>query len=157
MAKHKARSRGALAALGVLLTAAAVLLTTLVGTGSAGAVTAPGKSVVVKNAHVLGRCNFTVQAVNPSIGTASVRLAANAQPATLFGYGSNAYTQVFCAVYSGTSGALLTKFAPFVNGPVLPTTSETPEIPLDSSYLLCGEAFVKLNTGNDSLTGLVGA
>ena len=155
MAKHQARSHGVLAVIGVLLTATAVLLTTVVGTGSAGAVTAPGKSVVVKNASVLGRCNFTVQAVNPSIGTASVRLAANAQPSTLFGYGTNAYTQVYCYVFGGTSGNLLTQFAPFVNGPVLPTTSETPEIPFESSYTLCGFAFVKLNNGNNSSTSFV--
>ena len=155
MAKHNARSRGVLAVIGVLLTAAALVVTTSVGTGSAGAVTAPGKSVVVKNANVLGRCNFTVQAVNPSIGTASVRLAANAQPASLFGYGTNAYTQVLCYVYGGTSGTLLTQFAPFVNGAVLQTTSETPEIPFESSYVLCGRAFVKLNNGNNSVTSIV--
>lgn len=151
MARHLARSRGVAVAIGVLLAATSVLLTAAIDTGSAGAVTAPGKSVVIKNGVVLGRCNVTVQSVNPSVGTASVRLAANAQPATLFGYGSNAYTQVFCRVYSN-AGALLTSFAPFVNGPILPTTSETPDIAFAASYILCGQAFVKLNNGNDSLT-----
>ena len=138
-----------------MFTAAAALLTALVGSGAAGAVTAPGKSVLLKNVNVLGRCNFTVQSVNPSIGAASVRLAANAQPATLFGYGTNAYTQVFCYVFGGQTANLLTQFAPFANSPVLPTTSETPTIPFESSYTLCGYAFVKLNSGNQSTTPFV--
>ena len=155
MAKHKARSRRATVLIGVLITAAAALLTSLVGSTSASAVTAPGKSVVLKDNVVLGRCNFTLQSVNPSIGTSSIRLAANAQPATLLGYATNAYTQVFCYVFGGQSGNLLTQFAPFRNGPVVPTESETPTIAFETSYTLCGFAFVKLNNGNQDSTAFV--
>jgi hypothetical protein len=151
MAKHKARSPRA-----ALLVVTAALAAPLLIQPSAGAVTAPGLSALAKNGDVIARCNFTLQSVNPSDGTAQVRLAANAQPASLLGYATNAYTQVFCAVLGGDqTGPVLTRFDPFANGPVVPTTSETPVIDLYAGYTLCAVGYVKKNSGAQSFTPTV--
>jgi hypothetical protein len=157
MAKHKARSIRASAVTALFFAAVAALFAAMVGQSSAGAATLappPGKSVTMKNADVLAKCSFTVNKVNPSDGTIVAKVAAQAQPASLFGYFNNVYTQVFCSV-SDPIGNVLTKFNPIANGGVLPAQSETPVLPYSSSYIVCGQALVKKNNGSQSLTPLV--
>lgn len=149
MATHKARSLKGTA--GILIACAALILS-VIGSGSAQA--AAGKTVKPKNADVLSTCTLTVMSVNPSTGQAQIRITAAAQPATLFGYANNAYTQTFCAVYD-SSNNLVQFFAPFRNGATLPTTSITPIVSYSSSYSLCGQGFVKKTSGNQSLTPVV--
>jgi hypothetical protein len=149
MARHKARSLHHAA--GVLIACVALLMSVLCS-GPADA--AGGKTVKPKNADVLGTCTFTVLSVNPSVGTARIRLAAAAQPNNLFGYGNNVYTQVSCAVYD-VSNNLVALYAPFRNGPTVPTSNINPNVPFSSSYTVCGQAFVKKSNGSQSLTPVV--
>jgi hypothetical protein len=158
MAQHRARSRVASALLALMLAIGTSTVALVVGQGSASAglvgPTSPGKSVAPSNANVKGKCSFTVQSVNPSDGTVVAKVSAQAQPATLNGYLINAYTQMYCSVYS-PFGSLLTAWNPFVNGPILGATGETLALPFYSSYILCGQGFVKLNSGANSLTPFI--
>jgi hypothetical protein len=153
MAKHKARSLRASALITGALTACAALAVSLVGATSANAA-GPGKTVKPKNADVLGTCSLTVLSVNPSVGTAHIRVAAQGQPNNLLGYATNVYTQVACAVYDGANN-LVALYAPFKNSATLPTSNINPDVAFSSSYTLCGQAFVKKNNGTQSLTPVV--
>ena len=152
MAKHKARSLRASAITTGVLTACATLLLALVATTSAYA--APGKTVKPRNFNVLGTCSLTLLSVNPSDTTVHIRLAAQGQPNNLLGYVNNVYTQVFCTVYDANMSQVAF-YAPFANSPTLPTSNINPNVPFSPSYLLCGQAYVKLANGNDSLTPTV--
>jgi hypothetical protein len=122
--------------------------------GSGPADAAAGKSVKAKNADVLVTCTLTVLKVNPSDGTAQIRVTAQAQPNNLFGYSNNAYTQAFCSVYDIATNQLVL-YAPFRNGATLPTTSITPIVPYSSFYYLCAQGFVKKTNGSQSYTPAV--
>jgi len=148
MAKHRARSFRARA--GVVIACAAVLMSAL-GSGPAHAA---GKTVKPKNVDVLGTCSLTVLSVNPSDATAHIRVTAAAQPNNLFGYSNNAYTQVGCAVYDANF-TLVAYYAPFRNGPTVPTSNINPNVPFSSNYTLCGQAFVKKTNGSQSVTPVV--
>jgi len=154
MAKHNARSLRRSATIGAVLTACAGLLFAFVGIGPAGAVVSAGKAVHPKNNVVKGKCAVTFVEVNPSDNTVIIRLAAQAQPAKLAGYGTNAYTQMFCTVYDNTF-APQASWNPFVDGPYMGSTAARFSIPLASSYYLCGAGFVKLNNGDTSITPTV--
>ena len=155
MAKHKARSLRASAITAVVLTACAALFLAMLGSGSAGAApVAPGKKVVPKNSVVTGTCNMTVQSINPSTGQVGLRLAASAQPSSVGGYFTNAYTQIFCSVYDAGFN-LVAQNNPFRNGPTVPNTATQSAVPYSNVYYVCGQAFVKLNNGNTSLTPVV--
>lgn len=151
MAKHRARSLRASAIKGALMTAVIALLLAIVGTNSAGAVVAAGKTVQVKNSVVTGKCGFTFKSVNPSDNSAIIRLAAQAKPTSLAGYGTNAYTQTFCSVYTDADGQVAA-YNPFVNGPVLSNSAVRFSVPWRDSYTLCAWSFVKLNDGSTSTT-----
>jgi hypothetical protein len=155
MAKHKARSLRASAITAAVLTACAALFFSTIGQSTAGAAPiAPGKKVQPKNSVVTGTCNMTVQSVNASTGQVGLRLAAQAQPTTLGGYFTNAYTQVFCSVYDASFN-LVAQNNPFRNGPTVPNTATQSVVPFSSQYFVCGQAFVKLNNGDTSLTPVV--
>jgi hypothetical protein len=157
MAQHKARSRRSSVVVALVIAACASLFLTIVGSSSADAAlypVAPGKSVTPKNSVVTGKCNMTVQAVNASTGQVTIRLAAQAKPTSLLGYGTNAYTQIFCTVYDINSNPVATH-NPYRNGPTVPNTGTENAVPFSSQYFVCGQAFVKLNNGNNSLTPLV--
>ncbi|MDT4921460.1 MAG: hypothetical protein QOI15_2362 [Pseudonocardiales bacterium] len=152
MAKHKARSLRGSVVIAAVLAACAALLLSFVGSGSAGAAPiAPGKKVQPKNSVVTGTCNMTVQSVNASTGQVGLRLAALAQPTSFGGYFTNAYTQVFCNVYDD-GGNLVATHNPFRNGPTVPNSAIQAAVPFSNQYFVCGQAFVKLNNGNTSLT-----
>jgi hypothetical protein len=155
MAKHKARTRRSTLA-GVSLAAVVALLAAFSPSPAGADITpvAPGKQVTSKDSHVTGICKMTVQAVNTSTGQVSLRLAAQARPTTLSGYGTNAYTQVFCSVYDAGFNLVATN-NPYRNGPTVPNTAAQFVVPYSSAYFLCGQAFVKLNNGNQFLTPLV--
>jgi len=155
MAKHKARTLGASAVIAAVIAVCASLVLAFVSTGSAGAAPiAPGKKAQPKNSVVTGTCNMTVQGINGSTTQVSLRLAAQAQPTSLAGYFTNAYTQVFCSVYDAGFN-LVASNNPFRNGPVVPNTATQSAVPFSSAYFVCGQAFVKLNNGNTSLTPVV--
>jgi hypothetical protein len=115
---------------------------------------APGKQVTTKDSHVTGICKMTVQAVNTSTGQVSIRLAAQAKPTSIFGYGTNAYTQVFCTVLDSSYNVVATN-NPYRNAATVPNTAAQFAVPYSSVYYLCGQAFVKLNNGNQFVTPLV--
>jgi hypothetical protein len=121
---------------------------------SASALSGVALTVKPRNADVLANCSWKVTSVNPSTVQVQGRLSAQAQPATLLGYGTNAYTQVACYLYDQNFNQLKV-FAPFANSASLPTTSITPVVPYSPSYHLCGQAFVKKNNGATSLTPVV--
>jgi hypothetical protein len=151
MAKHNARSLRASVTTGAVLTACAGLM--FVGVGSAGAVVAAGKAVHPKNSVVTGKCAVTFTSLNPSDNTVQIRLAGQAKPTKITGYGTNAYTQVFCTVYNDHYVAQAS-FNPFADGPVLPSVAARFSIPNDSRFHICGTAFVRLSDGSTSVTPL---
>lgn len=157
MAQHKASSwRSVVAA--VVLTAIGSLFLVLIGPAPADAElfppVAPGKSVTPKDSHVTGKCNLTVQSVNPSNNSALIRLAAQAKPTNLSGYGTNVYTQIFCSVYDADSN-LLASYNPFSNSATVPNSATQSSVPFSSQYFVCGRAFVKLNNGTQFFTPTV--
>ena len=152
MARHAARSPRAYARTAGVL-GSGIALFVLVGAGSAAAL-GPAITVQPRNADVQSRCSLTINSYNASTLTASTRLAAWAQPATLAGYATNTYTQVFCKVY-GNAGNLLLQYSPYKNGPTVQTTSISAVIPYSSSYTVCGQAYVKKTGGTQSLTPVV--
>ena len=154
MAKHSVRSLRAFATTAGAVSVGAAVAAALLGAGSAGALTA-GKVVKAQNSNVIGRCTLRVESVNPSDVTSNIRLSAQAQPKTLAGYGTNAYTQVFCSVYNPSGSQLLASYNPYANGPTVQSSSITPAIPYHPSYLLCAAALVKLNNGNTSIAPTV--
>jgi hypothetical protein len=157
MARHKVRNFRSSAVVTLVIAFCASLFLTSVGSSPANAElypVAPGKSVTPKNSVVTGKCNMTVQAVNTATGQVTLRLAAQAKPTSLFGYGTNAYTQIFCSVYD-SSFNLVATHNPFRNGPTVPNTGTQNAVPYSSQYFVCGAAFVKLNNGNTSLTATV--
>jgi hypothetical protein len=148
MAKHSARSFRARA--GVVIACTAVIMSAL----GAGPAEAAGKTVKAKNFDVLATCTLTVLSVNPSDGTARIRVAAAAQPNNLFGYSNNVYTQVGCAVYDASNN-LVALYGPFRNGPTVPTSNINPNVPFSPSYTLCGQGYVKKKNGSESYTPIV--
>jgi hypothetical protein len=154
MAKHNARSLRASAIKGAVLTACAGLLLALVGVGSAGAVVAAGQAVHPKNTDVTGKCAVTFTSYNPSDNTVLIRLSAAAKPTKLAGYGTNAYTQMFCTVYDAGFNPRAS-FNPFADGPILSNVAARFTIPYSNNYHICGLGFVKLNNGDTSLTAPV--
>jgi hypothetical protein len=153
MAEHRARSRRAFAT-SISAIAVGAAVTALVGAGQAGALT-PDKVARAQNGDVIGKCTLRIQAVNPTDATTNIRLSAQAQPKTVFGYGTNAYTQVFCSVYNPTGTQVLASYNPFANAATVQSSSITPAVPRYSTYLVCARAFVKLNNGDSSVTPLV--
>jgi hypothetical protein len=154
MAKHNARSLRASVTTGAVLTACAALLFAFLGVGSAGAVVAAGKSVFPKNSVVSGKCAVTFTKYNPSDDTMLIRLSAQAKPTKVAGYGTNAYTQMFCTVYDAAYDAQAS-FNPFADGPYLSAVAARFTIPNSSAFHICGAAYAKLNDGSDSFTGWV--
>jgi len=152
MAMHKARThRRALATVSLAVVGMLLVAFSPAPAGADITPVAPGKQVTTKDSHVTGICKLTVQAVNTSTGQVSIRLAAQAKPTTLYGYGTNAFTQVFCSVFD-EGGNLVAQNNPYRNGPTVPNTATQSAVPFSSHYLLCGQAFVKLNNGNQYLT-----
>ena len=158
MARHRASSRAASALIALALAIATSIAALVAGAGPAAAgllpPASPGKSVAPQNSVVKGKCSFTLNSVNNSTGTAVIKIAATAKPASASGYTTNAYTQMFCQLYDAAAN-LVAVWDPFVNGPYLPNTTSKPSVPLSSQYFICGTGFVKLNNGNQSFTPTV--
>ncbi|MDT4921461.1 MAG: hypothetical protein QOI15_2363 [Pseudonocardiales bacterium] len=149
MAKHRARSLRATA--GVFAISASLVAGLFVG--DAGAAT-PGMTVQAKNTDVVAKCVLTFNAVNPATLTMKVRFTAQAQAATLAGFGTNTYTQAFCKIYD-VSNNLVLQFNPFKNGASFGTQTLITNIPYSPTYTLCGQGFVKKKGGAQSLTPVV--
>lgn len=152
MARHRARSLRASATKAGALAVAATASVALIGVGAASATVS--RVAVAKSSEVIGRCTFTVKSLNPSDATANTKLAAQAQPKTLDGYSTHAYTQVFCSVYDNHANLLAT-YNPFANGAVVQASSITPVLPYSPNYTVCARGYTKLNNGNESFTPTV--
>lgn len=159
MAKHRALSWRTSAISMVVIAALAALLTAAIGPQAVGAASVPlppGKAVVPKNADVLARCALQAMSVDPNNDYATtVKLSAQAQPATAFGYVNNVFTQVFCTVFNSDGDTQLADWNPYVNSATLLAAGKTVVLPYHSSYRLCGRALVKLSNGDSSSTNLV--
>ena len=154
MAKHRARSLRALATSAGTIAVGTAVAAALLGAGPAGALT-PGKVAKAQNADVIAKCTLRVESLNPSDVTANIRLSAQAQPKTIFGFGSNTYTQVFCSVLNPSATQVLASYNPYANSARVQSSSITPAIPYYPSYVVCATGFVKKSNGNTSITPTV--
>ena len=154
MAKHRAVPRRRRV---VVLVAAAAAIA-VAAPGAAYAV-ADNKTVSPYNRDVLAKCILQVKSVNPVNGYATtIKLSAQAQPASYNGYTNNVFTQVDCYLLPAgdTNPAdALAQISPYANSATILNTSRTVTVPFANSYTLCGSAFVKLRNGDTSYTSYV--
>lgn len=152
MAKHRARTHGVrrlsvvLAVLGVVF---AAVLTPQAANAAIG-----NKIVYPSNNDVKAKCSLQAKSVNVLNDTVTFKLSAQAQPATFSGYGDNVFTRVDCYLFDPDSDLLAT-LTRSDNSSVLLNSSTTVTVPNHPSYILCGQASVKLKNGNTSTTPFV--
>lgn len=136
---------------------AVATLATLTATASpAHALLEPSdKSIGFSNNDVVGHCRLEVKAVDAVNGTVDIKLTAYAQPKTLTGYGTNVFTGIDCLVSRASGGEAVAEEHIYKNSAVITATSIFATVPFDTSYTLCGGAFVTLKSGTTSYTPAV--